>query len=121
MVITSELIWQDEQHQLLFTLIDEIKSDQVDESTFARLNDYAEHHFSLEEAYMQALDYPDYEQHLAAHNKFRDELDGMLLDGHTYDQTLRDTLSDFLSEWLRRHIFGVDKQLETYILNSARK
>lgn len=121
MTITSELIWQDQQHQVLFELIDEIKTDHVDESTFIRLNDYAEHHFCIEEAYMQALGYPDFDAHLHAHNKFRTELRKMLDDHHNYDAKLRDMLSDFLSEWLKRHIFGVDKKLEVYILESGRK
>ncbi|WP_299178455.1 hemerythrin family protein [uncultured Neptuniibacter sp.] len=121
MTLTSELIWQDQQHQVLFELIDEIKADNVDVSIFVRLNDYAEHHFCLEEAYMKALDYPDYEAHLSAHNKFRSELQKMLDDHHNYDQQLRDMLSDFLGEWLKRHIFGVDKKLEAYILNSSVK
>lgn len=121
MTLTSELIWQDQQHQILFELIDEIKADNVDLSTFTRLIDYAEHHFSLEESYMQALEYPDYDNHLAAHNKFRSELLKMLDDHHHYDKGLRDMLADFLSEWLKRHIFGVDKKLEAFILSSERK
>jgi len=121
MTLSSELIWQDQQHQVLFDLIDEIKAEQVDASTFTRLHDYAEHHFCLEEAYMQKLNYPDYEVHLRSHNKFRVELKKMLDDHHTYDAQLRDMLSDFLCEWLKRHIFGVDKKLEAYILESSRK
>lgn len=121
MTITSELIWQDQQHQTLFQLIDEIKAEQVDLSTFTRLIDYAEHHFSLEELYMQQLNYPDYEAHFQAHNKFRNELLKML-DGHQeYTPELREMLASFLSEWLKRHIFGVDKHLEAYILASERK
>lgn len=121
MIVTSELIWQDQQHQVLFELIDEIKADHVDLSTFTRLIDYAEHHFSLEESYMQMLDYPDYDAHLQAHNKFRSELLTMLDDQGNYDVELRATLSDFLTEWLKRHIYGVDKKLEVFIMQSERK
>lgn len=121
MIVTSELIWQDQQHQVLFELIDEIKADHVDLSTFTRLIDYAEHHFSLEESYMQMLGYPDYDKHLAAHNKFRSELLTMLDDQGDYDAQLRETLSNFLTEWLKRHIYGVDKKLELFILKSERK
>lgn len=121
MVKTSELIWQDEQHQVLFQLIDEIKADHVDASTFQRLHEYAEQHFSLEEAYMRQLDYPEMDLHLGAHNKFRAELSTMLDTHHTFDQNLRETLASFLTEWLKRHIYGVDKKLEDYILISGRK
>ncbi|MGH1461148.1 MAG: bacteriohemerythrin [Neptuniibacter sp.] len=121
MINTSELIWQDQQHQVLFELIDEIKSEQVNGTTFARLNDYAEHHFLMEEAYMLELSYPDYDAHLQAHNKFRIELNRMIDEHPSYDAGLREMLSSFLSEWLKRHIFGVDKKLEEYILISERK
>ncbi|WP_286238703.1 hemerythrin family protein [Neptuniibacter halophilus] len=121
MTLSSELIWQDQQHQVLFELIDEIKADHVDSTTFIRLNDYAEHHFCIEEAYMQALEYPEYEAHLQSHNKFRKELQHMLAEHSEYDAQLRDMLSDFLCEWLRRHIFGVDKKLEAFIMHSERK
>lgn len=121
MINTSELIWQDQQHQVLFELIAEIKAAHVDSTTFARLNDYAEHHFLMEEAYMKELNYPEYEAHLNAHNKFRTELQRMIDEHDCYDAALREMLSVFLSEWLKRHIFGVDKKLEDYILNSERK
>ena len=121
MAKTSELIWQDQQRQILFQLIDEIKADHVDALTFQRLHEYAEQHFLLEEVYMEQLGYPGLEAHVAAHNKFRAELDKMLEGHHLFEQSLREALSTFLTEWLKRHIFGVDKKLEEYILLSERK
>lgn len=115
---TSELIWQDTQHQELFRLIDKIKESGVEADIFVRLYDYAEHHFNLEEAYMRESNYPEIEQHIAAHNKFRQELTNMVTQNHDYDEMLRETLSTFLSEWLKRHIFGIDKRFEAYILSS---
>ncbi len=115
---TSELIWQDTQHQELFRLIDKIKEDGVEADIFVRLYDYAEHHFSLEEAYMRESSYPDIDSHIAAHNKFRQELTNMVTQHHDYDEALRESLATFLSEWLKRHIWGIDKQFEDYILRS---
>jgi hemerythrin len=118
---TSELIWQDAQHELLFELIDQIKEKQIDSSVFNKLHDYAEFHFSLEERYMEALDYPGREEHVAAHNRFRKELATMLADHHEYDEALRKSLSLFLREWLKRHVLGIDKKLEQFILDSKLK
>ncbi|MFW1677841.1 hemerythrin family protein [Pontibacter sp. JAM-7] len=118
---TSELIWQDQQHQRLFRLIDDIKAAHVDSSVFNRLYDYAEHHFSLEEEYMRQLGYPECDQHTAAHNKFREELMKMQREHHTYNEELCKLLSDFLTEWLTRHIFRIDKKLEQFILSSSVK
>lgn len=118
---TSDIIWQDAQHQILFDLIDQIKHSQVDASVFSRLTDYADHHFCLEEIYMERINYPDIDIHRKAHNQFRTELNVMLESHHEYDDTLRHSLSMFLTEWLKRHVFGLDKKLETFILASHHK
>ena len=115
---TSQLIWQDTQHQVLFDLIDQLQHKQMDSSVFKRLSDYAEHHFALEEAYMERIDYPGRDAHIDAHNKFRKELATMLEEHHHYDEQLRRSLSLFLSEWLKRHVLGIDKQLEQFILDA---
>lgn len=118
---TSELIWQDAQHEQLFELIDQIKEKQIDSSVFKKLHDYAEFHFTLEERYMEALNYPGLEEHRAAHDRFRKELGTMLASHHEYNDALRATLSLFLREWLKRHVLGIDKQLERFILDSDLK
>lgn len=118
---TSELIWQDKQHQELFKLIDLIDSSNVDARVFRRLHDYAENHFMLEEEYMLRLEYAHFEEHKRAHDKFRTELDSMIQECANYDEKFRQALSVFLSEWLKGHIFGIDKQLEDYILKSDYK
>ena len=118
---TSELIWQDKQHQVLLEMIDELNDRQADISVFRRLHEYAESHFSLEEEYMMQLDYPHREEHIKAHDKFRNELDTMMQNVHEYDETFRKALAEFLSKWLKGHIFGIDKQLEAFILESDKK
>jgi len=115
---TSELIWQETQHQTLFDLIDQIEADASDHTIFTKLQTYADSHFDLEEQYMLILNYPDIEAHVQAHNKFRDELQKMVDSHHEYNAELRASLSMFLSEWLRRHIYGVDKKFEAFVLAS---
>jgi len=121
MAKTSELIWQDTQHQILFDLIEKIKEEPFDHEILNRLHLYAEYHFSLEEAYMIKLDYPQTEAHIEAHNRFREELASLVKTQHNMDKTLQDALSNFLSKWLNLHIFGIDKELEAFILKSKVK
>ena len=121
MIKTSELIWQDKQHQMLLKLIDEINAKEIDASIFRRLSEYAELHFTMEEEYMRQLNYPLIEEHIVAHDKFRVELKCMMDERHSYDDHFRLALSEFLSEWLKGHIFGIDKQLEDFILKSDHK
>ncbi len=121
MIKTSDLIWQDTQHQMLFTLIDQIKLEPFDSTVISRLQQYAEYHFSLEETYMLELGYPGAAGHIKAHNRFREELDNMVDSPLAMNRVLQDSLSLFLSEWLRLHVMGIDKALEAFILESNSK
>ncbi len=121
MIKTSDLIWQDTQHQMLFKLIDDIKVEPFDHNVLARLQLYAEHHFSLEETYMAELDYPDIDEHIKAHDRFREELEAMVDSATGMNKAMQDSLSLFLSEWLRLHVLGIDKKLEAFVLESGAK
>ncbi|MFT6031223.1 MAG: hemerythrin [Oleiphilaceae bacterium] len=74
---TSELIWQDTQHQTLFELIEELKSNTARPYIFTKLTNFAENHFTLEEQYMRQHNYPNIDEHIAAHDRFRIELEVM--------------------------------------------
>jgi len=121
MIKTSDLIWQDTQHQMLFKLIDDIKIEPFDRNVLTRLQLYAEHHFSLEETYMAELNYPGINAHIKAHDRFREELGAMIDTQANMNKALQDSLSLFLSEWLRLHVLGIDKKLEAFILESSSK
>jgi hemerythrin len=57
-----------------------------------------------------------------AHDKFRHELEQMMVDnadGH--DSISRQLISTFLREWLKRHVFGIDKPLEAFLLAAEAK
>jgi hemerythrin len=118
---TSDIIWQDTQHQVLFKLIDQIKEVPFDPDILVRLKLYAEHHFSLEETYMEMLEYPYLEAHLEAHDRFREELSAMLETDPSMHVALQISLSDFLYEWLKLHVLGIDKKLEDFVLKSNAK
>ncbi len=121
MIKTSELIWQDTQHQILFKLIDQIRDVPFDREILVKLQLYAEHHFSLEEAYMVKLDYPHISEHVEVHDRFREELIAMVEMPLEMDMTLQESLSTFLSEWLKLHVFGIDKDFEAFVLKSNSK
>ncbi len=117
---TSEIIWQDAQHQLLFEIIDLIKESGADTRALEKLRDYTENHFALEEKYMEELDYPDRLAHMASHDRFRTEID-QLLGSTDPDPVFMDLIATYLTEWLKCHVFGVDKELEAFILETDAK
>jgi len=118
---TSDLIWQDTQHQELFKLIDLLQSESLSSDIFRRLNNYAENHFLLEEEYMSLLNYPDMESHVQAHNLFRKELNELVRTQSDIEEATKSSISIFLTEWLTRHILRVDKKLEQFVLDSKYK
>jgi hemerythrin len=118
---TSDIIWQDTQHQVLFTLIDQIKEEPFDPDILVRLKLYAEHHFILEETYMETLEYPHADAHIEAHNRFREELAAMLDTDPSMHLALQVSLSDFLYKWLKLHVLGIDKKLEDFVMKSSVK
>lgn len=120
MLKTSEIIWQDAQHQVLFDILDLIKQPGSDRQVIVKLRDYTDTHFEMEERYMLSLGFPGIDEHVRAHERFRREI-GILLEGEEPDDQFRELISTFLTEWLRRHVFGTDKALESFIMNSDAK
>ena len=118
---TSDIIWQDTQHQVLFELIERIKDVPFDPDILVRLKLYAEHHFILEETYMRLLEYPGTDEHILAHDRFREELEAMLETDPSMHESLQISLSDFLYKWLKLHVLGIDKELEAFVLESESK
>ena len=117
---TSEILWQDLQHQVLFQIIDNLRSDGASAIVAQQLYAYMDSHFTLEEAYMRELAFPGYAEHLAAHDLFRRELSSMIED-FPDDQFQREAISTYLRQWLKLHVLGIDKLLETFILAADRK
>jgi hemerythrin len=115
---TSDIIWQDAQHQVLFQILDLVKQPGADRQVLHKLMEYIENHFALEEGYMEVLDYPGRDVHIEAHNLFRKEIKQLVGEGRDIDPQFMEVISTFLTEWLTRHVFGIDKELEAFILES---
>jgi len=118
---TSEIIWQDAQHQVLFEILDLLREPTADRQVLCRLEDYTDYHFKLEEQYMLELNYPGRREHIQAHERFRREITQLLQVEEEPDAVFREIISTFLTEWLTRHVFGIDKKLEDFILQSDLK
>lgn len=118
---TSDILWQDAQHQVLFDILDMVSEPGADVQVLNKLRDYAETHFALEEMYMQELGYPDRKAHVRTHDKFREEIDKLLQENQQHDAVFMGIISTFLTEWLTCHVFGIDKELEEFLLACGAK
>ena len=66
------------------------------------------------------MDYPGREEHVESHDRFRAEI-RELFEAGAPDPIYMELVATFLTEWLTRHVFGVDKELEAFILESTAK
>ena len=115
---TSDLIWQDSQHQELLVLVQRLR-DSSDNGIdiMDKLSDYVAHHFMLEEKYMELSHFPGAEAHIRAHRLFAKKVESMqssrtLLSQGLKNPKFRREITDFLTDWLLTHVMGMDKELE---------
>jgi hemerythrin len=118
----------DAQHQELFRraerLVTALRAGEPGEvaRVVRYLSDYVVLHFAAEERYMLEIGFPDLEGHRALHESFRADFDVMAADlarkGPTPLVAL--TLHNWLSDWLRRHVGGLDVEIGRYAAAKAR-
>jgi hemerythrin len=120
---TSEILWQDTQHQMLIELLDKIEhSSSIQPGMIEQLMEYAAVHFSMEERYMDAHQYPNTNIHKSEHRRFEQKLEELkqsttIVSLGMQDDEFRKNIAQFLRTWLMNHIFGIDKDLESHLLN----
>jgi len=79
------------------------------------LLDYTVYHFSAEEAMLQSIRYPEYDNHIPRHHQFI-----ALIEEHFTDLKNRGSIDGygivaFLTQWLLQHILKEDMKYSDYI------
>lgn len=113
----------DAQHKRLFQLIKEL-NEALDaglrlvnvERLLEGLDQYKTRHFQLEEKYMKDSHYPGLEEQQEAHKYFTDRFNDL---GEELSRTgitpdIMKIIKVELSEWLKRHVTGLDLQFGKY-------
>lgn len=103
------------QHQKLFQIIDEIKV-AISPKVLSKLQDYVDDHFSLEESYMEKINYPNSEQHIKSHQYFSNKITNLLEKHIVLSPELGEELAEYLEKWLKDHVFGIDKDFESFMI-----
>lgn len=109
----------DAQHQELFRRAERLVTalragDRGEVAPLVRyLGEYVVEHFAAEERYMHEIGYPGLDSHRAIHLAFREEFATMVADYERKGPTplVALTLHNWLSDWLRRHVGGVDIEI----------
>jgi hemerythrin len=115
----------DNQHKLLLRhfsdIVDSIKSNQGWLNThyaIVNLVQMARMHFTFEEALMRLFAYPRLQSHLSEHQYFFAKMDS--IEKHSLDKSAEVEMVRFLSDWLKKHILGNDRDYAEYIFSGAR-
>jgi hemerythrin len=104
--------------ELINTMYTAIRDKSGKEITATACNEvlsYAGHHFSNEEQAMQAVNYPDLQEHIAEHAKLKAEAIKFqgIISANFPEGTAE--FYRFLRDWLVNHIQECDKKYEPYL------
>jgi hemerythrin len=88
----------------------------------AYLDEYVVTHFEGEERLMRELAYPGLAAHVEAHRAFRSDFVAMVREFRRSGPTalVALTIHNWLSDWLRMHLGGVDRELGAFLSTRAR-
>lgn len=113
----------DTQHKQLFRFNDELQtaiSSGLKQSTLKELltnvQQYVARHFAMEEKFMRDSKYPGLNEQLEAHayftNRFNEIFDDFNKDG--LSPPLVNALKNELTDWVTKHITGIDQKFGDY-------
>ncbi len=112
----------DDDHQQLFAIINELhegmlakRGQEVLQRLLARLLAYTEKHFTGEEAVMRSAGYPQLQAQIEQHRTFTSKIKEVAAQCNAGTIGMSAEMLNFLSEWLKKHIVGMDKQYSDYL------
>lgn len=112
----------DQQHQVLFRLIDELAQAMLDETPdaalqpiFDRLHEYTLTHFATEEKLMAKYGYPADRDHHANHRALEASLAELVERAAQGEPLVSLQTMNFLRQWLYEHIDGVDRRFADFL------
>jgi len=106
----------DSQHKGLFEMVNELhtammqgKGQAVTGPLLKKLMQYTREHFSAEEKMLETAKYPGLAGHRTLHRDMTKEVDDLIARYERGEGSINVELLQFLSNWLTKHIQGVDK------------
>jgi hemerythrin len=112
----------DEHHRRLVSLMNELdeaistkRGDEVVGAAIEELARYAAEHLREEDRFMEAIQYPDRENHRAIHKFFADEIALLRLAYATGHLVRVQSIAQFLRDWFVHHIFSEDLRYGVFI------
>lgn len=112
----------DKQHQKLVGILNELhdamkagKGKDIIHNTIDKLVDYTVYHFTLEEKYLVQYSYPEYKKHKDAHQEFVNKMKEYQISIKNGSTPVTIELIGFLSDWVLKHVQGMDKNYGPFL------
>ncbi len=112
----------DRQHQRLAMLVNDLhiamaegKGRQAVGRVLTELADYTKNHFSYEERQMESAGFPAVAQHKELHHKLLQQVEQFVKEWKERESVNVVEVSDFLKDWLLKHIGENDRPLAAYL------
>lgn len=112
----------DDQHKQLVAMINELHEAMMQQrgqdvlgGLLNNLVSYCNSHFAAEESLMESHGYPDYATHKAKHQKMTAKVLELQNDLKSGKRNITIEVSQFLKDWLDKHILGTDKKYAAYL------
>jgi hemerythrin len=122
------VVWQDFQHKQLMDLFFKVKEakakkagDDVFKYSLSFLAMYVNHHFKLEEEYMDIYYYPDTDLHKKEHKDLIKKIKSFRKNYTEHSEQSINKLLITLNDWILNHILENDKKLGEYIISCEQK
>src|SRR5664279_398876 len=91
------------------------KAQGVLQHVLTELLQYTEQHFAGEEAAMKSAGYPQLQAQIDQHRKFTSKIKEVTEKYKAGGLGISVGVLDFLTDWLKQHIIGVDKQYSEFM------
>jgi hemerythrin len=118
----------DDEHQKLIKMINDLndamrvgKGKDVLGKIINELVNYAAVHFATEEKYFDQFGYQEATPHKSEHKIFVDEVYRFKKDFDEGRIGLSMKIMDFLSDWLKNHIVGIDQKYSSFFIEKGLK
>jgi len=112
----------DNQHKMLVSTLNELyeamrtrQAKEIIDGILKSMSDYAGFHFSTEEALLKKHFYPEFTQHKKEHEAFVKKVSDFIEKHKAGSLMLSMEVMNFLKDWLKSHIMGVDKKYSPFL------
>jgi hemerythrin len=112
----------DTQHRNLIKMINEFYDGVMSDDNIAMgklltsLIEYTIYHFTTEEKYMKKFNYPGAVTHIEEHKSFTDKVTDIKKRFGNGELVLSLEITNFLKNWIIKHVLGTDKRYSQFFI-----